>query len=124
MRPIAERHGLSMLQLSCLWDLSQNPVKSVVPTLIQEVGATAKPIEAKLDELAALPEVTLSEDELRTIAAIGNNKGCMSLKGGNPEHSGDALPDRWQLNPDLLDVAARWKIQPGQDLVCTHNAVA
>jgi aryl-alcohol dehydrogenase-like predicted oxidoreductase len=124
MRPIAERHGLTVLQLACLWNLSHSPVKSVVPTLIQEVGSTAKPIESKLDELASLPDVLLSDDEKGTIEEIGNNKGCMTLKGGNPEHSGDPLPDRWSLTADLRDVAARWRIAPEQDLVCTHVAVA
>jgi aryl-alcohol dehydrogenase-like predicted oxidoreductase len=122
IRPIAERHGLTMLQLACLWNLSHAPVKSVVPTLIQEVGSTAKPIETKLDELASLPEVKLSGEEVRAIADIGNNKGCMALKGGNPAHSGDPLPDQWSLTNDLLDVAARWKIAPEQDLVRTHAA--
>jgi len=122
MRPIAERHGLTMLQLACLWNLAHASVKSVVPTLIQEVGSTAKPIEAKLDELAALPEVILSEEEVQLIGDIGNNKGCMALKGGSPVHSGDPLPDQWSLNTDLLDVAARWKIAPEQDLVRTHAA--
>jgi len=122
IRPIARRHGLTMLQLACLWNLSHTPVKSVVPTLIQEVGSTAKPIEAKLDELAALPNVALSEEEVRAIADIGNNKGCMALKGGNPAHSGDPLPDQWSLTNDLLDVAARWKIAPDQDLIKTHVA--
>jgi aryl-alcohol dehydrogenase-like predicted oxidoreductase len=27
MRPIAERHGLSLLQLSCLWNLAHGPVR-------------------------------------------------------------------------------------------------
>jgi aryl-alcohol dehydrogenase-like predicted oxidoreductase len=120
IRPIATRHGLTMLQLACIWNLSHTPVKSVVPTLIQEVGSTAKPIETKLDELAALPNVTLSKEEVRTIADIGNNKGCMALKGANPAHSGAPLPDQWSLTNDLLDVAARWKIAPEQDLIKTH----
>src|SRR5688572_23128423 len=53
MRPVAERHGLTPLQLSCAWDLAHAPVKTVVPTLIQEPGSRA--VEAKRDELAATP---------------------------------------------------------------------
>jgi aryl-alcohol dehydrogenase-like predicted oxidoreductase len=124
MRHIAERHNVTMLQLACLWNLAHKPVKSVIPTLIQEVGATAKPIESKLDELAALPPIELSAEEVEIITAIGNNKGCMALKGGNPEHTGDPLPDRWSLTNDLRDVADRWKIVPEQDLVCTHTPAA
>ncbi len=122
MRDIAEKRGVTMLQLACLWNLSQVPVKSVVPTLIQEVGADAKPIEAKLDELATLPELLLSADEVAQIGEIGNNKGCMALKGGSPEHSGDPLPDRWPLNPDLEQVATRWRINPAADLTHAHAA--
>ena len=124
IRPIAEKHGLTMLQLACAWNLSQAPVKSVIPTLMQEVaqtnGITPKTIEEKIDELAVLPEVTLNAEEIARIAEIGNNKGCMELKGGNPGHSGDPLPDRWPLNGELLEVAGRWKIEPARDLACTH----
>ena len=128
IRPIAEKHGLTMLQLACVWNLSQSPVKSVIPTLMQEVaqvnGVTPKTIEQKIGELAALPDVTLAPDEIARVAEIGNNKGCMELKGGNPGHSGDPLPDRWPLNDELLEIAARWKIEPARDLACTHGKAA
>jgi aryl-alcohol dehydrogenase-like predicted oxidoreductase len=124
MRPIASKHGITMLQLACLWNLAHSPVKSVVPTLIQEMGAAARPIETKLDDLAALPSIQLTADEVAAITAIGNNKGCMDLKGGNPQHVGEPLPDRWGLSPDLLDVARRWSIQPEADLICTHAKAA
>ena len=125
IRPIAEKHGLTMLQLACVWNLSQSPVKSVIPTLTQEVpqtnGVTVKSIESKIEELAATPNVTLSAGEVAEIAEIGNNKGCMDLKGGNPGHTGEPAPDRWSLNSELLDVAARWHIEPARDLACTHK---
>jgi len=125
MRPIAEKHGLTMLQLASIWNLSQSPVKSVIPTLTQEVpqtnGVTVKTMAQKIEELATLPDIKLSADEVAEIAAIGQNKGCMDLKGGTPDHTGDPLPDRWSLTPDLLDVAARWRIEPSRDLVCTHK---
>ena len=56
MRPIAERAGLTMIQLACQWNLAHRPVETVAPTLIQEVGPEAKSIEDKRAELAALPE--------------------------------------------------------------------
>ena len=128
MRPVAEKHGLTMLQLACAWNLSQAPVKSVIPTLMQEVaqvnGVTPKTIEEKIDELAALPSVTLSADEVARMFEIGNNKGCMELKGGNPGHTGEPLPDRWPLNDELLAIAARWEIEPTRDLACTHGKAA
>ncbi len=126
IRSIAEKHGLTMMQLASIWNLSQSPVKSVIPTLIQEVpqtnGVTVKTVEEKIDELAATPNVTLSADEVAHISELGNNKGCMDLKGGNPSFTGDPAPDRWELTPDLLDVAARWGIEPVRDLACTHTA--
>ena len=116
MRAIAEAHGLTMLQLACLWNLQQAPVKSVVPTLIQESGEGAKRIETKVEELATLPDLALSADECEQIAEIGDNRNCMPLKGGSAEHSGDPLPDRWSLNAELEAVAGRWKIDPVRDL--------
>src|SRR4051812_12438066 len=38
MRPIAERHGLTTLQLAAQWNLAHETVACVVPTLIQETG--------------------------------------------------------------------------------------
>jgi aryl-alcohol dehydrogenase-like predicted oxidoreductase len=121
MRPIAERHGLTMLQLACEWNLAHTPVECVVPTLIQEAGADAKPVEAKRAELAALPDPNpLTDDDVAQIRAIGDNAGCMALKGASPEYEGDALADRWSLDDELVAVAARWDIHPGEQLVQTH----
>jgi aryl-alcohol dehydrogenase-like predicted oxidoreductase len=124
LRDIATKHGLTMLQLACLWTLSQPGVKSVIPTLIQEVGANTKPIETKVDELASLPDLKLSDDELGFIAEVGENKGCMDLKGANRAHTGEPLPDRWSLIPDHELAAQRWGIDPEADLACTHKAAA
>ena len=124
MRPIAEAHGLTLLQLAAAWNLSHPNVESVIPTMIQECGETAKPIEQKIDELAATPEVTFTADELEEIARIGDNAGCMELKGGNPAHEGEAAPDRWPLTNDLAHVAQRWEIDPARDLACTHSKAA
>ncbi|MEW6304599.1 MAG: aldo/keto reductase [Verrucomicrobiota bacterium] len=127
MRDFAHKHNLTMLQLACLWNLSHAPVENVVPTLIQEVGPNAKPIEIKVDELGAvgidarLKDFKFDDDERRQILDIGNNKGCMELKGGNPSHTGEPLPDRWPLNDELLQIAQRWDIKPQEDLVCTHH---
>ncbi len=124
IRSFAEAHGLTMLQLASIWNLSQKPIESVVPTIIQEVGEGARPIEDKIDDLAALPSLRLSADEVAEIRRIGDNTGCMELKGGNPGHIGEPLPDRWSLNADLASVAVRWSIQPARDLVCTHSKAA
>lgn len=120
LRPIAERHGLTMLQLACIWNLSQAPVKSVVPTLIQEIGAAAKPIETKADELAALPGIILTQDECEFIGKIGDNRGCMQLKGANRSHTTTPEADRWGLTADLEAVGKRWGIDPDHDLAFAH----
>jgi aryl-alcohol dehydrogenase-like predicted oxidoreductase len=118
MRPIAERHGLSMIQLACQWNLAHEAVACVAPTLIQEVGPDARSIEDKRAELAALPrDLLLSADELETIRTLGDNTGCMALKGASPRFEGEEQPDRWALEPRLLDVARRWRIEPERDLV-------
>lgn len=118
--PIAERHGLTPLQLSCQWTLAQPAVRCVVPTLIQEPGDGAKSIEDKRAELAAVPrEIVLSTDEVDEIARVGENSGCMPLKGGTPAHDGPEKADSWPMNPDLDAVARRWSIEPGRDLVPT-----
>jgi aryl-alcohol dehydrogenase-like predicted oxidoreductase len=117
MRPYAERHGLTMLQLACAWDLAQPAVRCVAPTLIQESGPGARPIEAKRAELAAFdPASGLTAQESAEIRAIGDNAGCMALKGGSPQHEGPALADRWGLDEDLAAIAARWGIDPEDDL--------
>jgi aryl-alcohol dehydrogenase-like predicted oxidoreductase len=121
LRPIAERHGLTMLQLACEWNLAHTPVESVVPTLIQESGHDAKPVEAKRAELATLPEPNpLSDEEVAEIRATGDNTNCMALKGASPEHEGDVLPDRWPLDDHLVELATRWDIHPGEQLIQTH----
>ncbi len=119
LRPIAVRHGLTPLQMACAWNLAQAPVRCVVPTLIEEVSG--KPIERKVEELATIPEVTFSPEELGVIARTGDNTGCMALKGANPAHVGDPEPDRWALTPDLLQTAARWGIDPMVDLSHRHG---
>jgi aryl-alcohol dehydrogenase-like predicted oxidoreductase len=117
MRPYAARHGMTMLQLACAWNLSHRAVRCVAPTLIQESGPGARPIEEKRAELAAVsPEDLLSPEEVRAIGAIGQNAGCMSLKGASVEHEGAALADRWSLDGELSAVAGRWGIDPERDL--------
>lgn len=118
--PIADAHGLTPLQLACTWTLQQPAVESVAPTLIQEPGDGAKPVEEERAELASLPsDVTLTEAELEEIARVGDNRGCMDLKGGTPSHAGEERADSWPVTSDLEIVAARWGVDPDRDLVKT-----
>ncbi|MFZ2113626.1 MAG: aldo/keto reductase [Solirubrobacteraceae bacterium] len=144
MRPYAERHELTPLQLACQWNLAHPAVRCVAPTLIQESGASdesgasrhtsgeirtgtrtsresgagARAIEDKRAELASLPtEVLLSDAEVAELRAIGDNSGSMVLKGASVEYEGEQLADRWQLDEQLGQLAARWEIAPRRDLV-------
>jgi aryl-alcohol dehydrogenase-like predicted oxidoreductase len=120
IRPIAERHGLTTLQLAAQWDLAHTPVACVVPTLIQEPGGRA--IEEKRAELAATPHhVVLSPEEVEEIRAIGDNAGSMVLKGATPDYDGEIMPDRWPLETDLVAAGARWGIDAERDLAATHQ---
>lgn len=117
LRPIAERAGLTPIQLACQWNLAHQAVECVVPTLIQEAGEAARPIEEKRAELAGLPaERRLSDDDLAEIRAVGDNAGCMALKGASPDHSGEERPDRWALSPELVAAGRRWGIAAEDDL--------
>jgi aryl-alcohol dehydrogenase-like predicted oxidoreductase len=119
--PYAERARLTPIQLACQWNLAHPAVECVVPTLIQEIGPDARPIEEKRDELSALPaEQRLGADDVAAIRAIGDNSNCMILKGASPEHDGDERPDRWPLSDELAAVGDRWGIDPSRDLVATH----
>jgi aryl-alcohol dehydrogenase-like predicted oxidoreductase len=118
IRPIAARHELTPLQLAAAWTLSQPAVACVAPTLIQEAGPDAKPIEQKRIELARTPaKRILSAEELSEIDAVGDNTGCMALKGASPVHEGPPRPDAWPLDDSLRSVAERWGIAPERDLV-------
>jgi aryl-alcohol dehydrogenase-like predicted oxidoreductase len=111
LRPIAERHSLTPLQLACAWNLAHPAVQCVVPTLIEEPGG-AKPIERKREELAGVPATSpLSAEEVDEIRAIGDNTGSMLLKGATPDHEGEEAPDRWSLGPSHVEVAERWGIE-------------
>jgi aryl-alcohol dehydrogenase-like predicted oxidoreductase len=118
LRPYAERAGLTTIQLACQWNLSHPAVSSVAPTLIQEIGEGARPIEEKRADLAALPaEQRLSESDREAIRSIGDNTGRMALKGASPDHEGDERADAWALSDELAAVGGRWGIDPERDLV-------
>jgi aryl-alcohol dehydrogenase-like predicted oxidoreductase len=111
LRPFAERHSLTPLQLACAWNLAHPAVECVAPTLIEEPGSD-KPIESKRAELAAVPAVSpLSAGEVDEIRAIGDNRGSMLLKGATPDHEGDEAPDRWAVGSGHREVAERWGIE-------------
>jgi aryl-alcohol dehydrogenase-like predicted oxidoreductase len=122
MRPIAERAGLTPLQLACRWNLAHPAVRCVVPTLIQEAGEGARPIEEKRAELAALPDVELAAADVEEVRRIGDNTGSMALKGASAIHDGEPVADAWPLNPELVAAGERWGVDPERDLLPTPAA--
>ena len=117
LRPITEQAGLTPMQLACQWNLAHSAVECVVPTLIQEAGVAARPIEDKRFELSGLPlEQRLSPEGVAEIRAIGDNAGCMALKGATPDHTGEERPDRWPVTDELAEAGSHWGIDPERDL--------
>jgi aryl-alcohol dehydrogenase-like predicted oxidoreductase len=117
LRPIAEAAELTPMQLACQWNLAHDAVECVVPTLIQEAGPAARPIEDKRAELASLrDEQRLSAEQVAEIRSIGDNAGCMALKGATPDHEGGERPDRWPVTAELAEAGGRWGIDPERDL--------
>ncbi len=124
MRPRAVAAELTTIQLACQWNLAHPAVECVAPTLIQEAGPQARPVEDKRTELAQLPEQRLGADEVAAIAAIGDNRGSMTLKGANPEHEGPERPDRWALEPELVEAGRLYSVDPDRDLRRVEAATA
>ena len=113
-----------MLQLACEWNLAHEQVACAVPTLIQEAGAGARPVEDKRRDLAGTSAVRrLTAPEVEEIRAIGDNTGCMALKGAVPGFEGEPLADRWPLDEELAGLAERWGIDPQRDLCVAWSAV-
>jgi hypothetical protein len=107
MRPLAEKYGLTLLQFASIWNLSHPAVESVVPTFIQEAGEGARQIEDKIREFANMPEVRFTAEEVESIRKIGDNTGCMTLKGASKRHATSERPDEWPMRDDLLEIAGR-----------------
>jgi aryl-alcohol dehydrogenase-like predicted oxidoreductase len=107
MGAVIDRHEMDLLHFACLWNLSQAPVKSVVPTFIQEAGESARSIESKIEEFGRLPDIEFTADEVEEIMAAGDNTGCMKLKGASRRHEKSERPDEWPMRPELLELAGR-----------------
>ena len=117
MRPVMAATGLSPMGLACQWNLAHPAVACVAPTLIQEQGPDARPIEEKRTELAAVPvQLQLEPEHVAKIRELGDNTGSMKLKGASAEHDGDDAPDRWGLSRELIETGERHGIEPERDL--------
>ena len=111
------------MQLACQWNLAHPAVECVAPTLIQEAARRRGRSRTSAPSSAALPaEQRLGADDVDEIRAIGDNTGCMALKGANPEHEGEEQPDRWPLDRRAGGRRRRWGIDPERDLVARPSS--
>lgn len=106
MMEIAESHGLTSMQMSVAWALSQPSVSHVTPTLIREKDEDMQAVMERIDELVQTPVCHFSEAELTRISDIGDNQGCMPLKGASDRYEHGNRPDEWPLRPELQVIAA------------------
>ncbi|RYD32638.1 MAG: aldo/keto reductase [Verrucomicrobiaceae bacterium] len=112
MKPIADKHDLSLLQFACLWNLAHSAVESVVPTFIQEAGENSRTIEDQIRDMASLPVGNpLTAEEVAEVARIGDNTGCMTLKGASRRHTSSDRPDEWAMRQDLEPLGKRWGLE-------------
>jgi hypothetical protein len=51
-----------------------------------------------------------------SIRAIGDNAGCMALKGATPYHAGEERPDRWPVTEGLAEAGSRCGVDTERDL--------
>ena len=83
MRPIAERHGLTMLQLACQWNLAHGPVAlrraDADPGAGPERASRSRPSAPSWPRCPA--EVVLSAEEVAEIRAIGDNTRLDGAQG-------------------------------------------
>ncbi len=108
IRPFAEKHGLSMIQYAASWNLSHPGVECVIPTFIQEAGEKSTSIREKIKATAHLTDVRLSPEEVEEVRKLGDNIGCMPLKGASTRHSKSQRCDEWPMRPELADIAIRY----------------
>ena len=70
--------------------------------------AGAQSIEDQIREFGKLPDVLLSADEVEEIRAVGDNTGCMALKGASHRHDVSERPDEWPMRSELMELAERY----------------
>lgn len=110
MRGLAEKYHLTPIQFASIWNLSQPMVECVAPTFFQEPVEGARQIEDMIREFAELPDVRLTAEESEQIRLIGDNTGCMMLKGASKRHEACERPDEWPMREELLAIAGRYRL--------------
>ncbi len=107
---LADKYKLTPLQFSCVWNLSNPMVESVVPTFFQEPVEGARSIEDQIRGFAIIPDVRFTPEEVEAVRRIGDNTGCMILKGASKRHETSLRADEWPMRDDLVSVAERYAL--------------
>ena len=89
MLPIAERHALTPIQLASQWDLAHDAVACVAPTLIQERGDGARPIEDEARRARGAARATAHRRGRRRDPGDRRQLGLDDAQGRKPRQ-------RWQ----------------------------
>ena len=117
LRPVAAAHDLTLLQLACAWTLAQPAVATAAPTLIQESGADARPIEAQREELADAPAAEiLSQQELVRDLRDRRQHRVDGAQGRIAELRRRRAAGRLAADRRPAPTAARWDLDPERDL--------
>ena len=102
---IAERHNMSVMQLATSWALSQKAVGIVTPTFVKEQGEQIDDVFSRVRDVANTPLLQLSLAECAEIECIGDNTGCMPMKGASKRYKNERRPDEWEMRPELQMIA-------------------
>ena len=121
MRPIAERHGLTMLQLACQWNLAHAAVHCVAPTLIQEAGRRRAADRGQARRARRRPRRGRAHAPMRSrrSARSATTPARWRSRAPRPSTRATPQPDRWSITAELTAVAGRWGIDPQRTLAKT-----
>ena len=66
--------------------------------------------EDKIGEMANMPDVRLTPNEVEAVRILGDNTGCMPLKGASLRHTKSERCDEWPMRPELMETAVRYDL--------------
>ena len=119
MRPIAERHGLTTLQLACQWNLAHDPVALRRPDA--DPGARRRRAAGRGQARRARRRARASSCSPTTrsprSARSATTPAAWRSRAPSPRATrASPQPDRWPLTSELRELAARWAIEPEREL--------
>ena len=118
MRPVAERHGLTPLQLACAWNLAHGPVET---RRADAHPGARRPRRSRPSAPSSppTPRDVAAERRARSpsCARIGDNTRLDAAQGRDARPRRPARsPTAGRVDDQLAELAARWRIDPARDL--------